>query len=60
MFLSLFTGGSYTDINAYLPAKIILMVIGVFVAVAIFAAVAINNRLGRDGRLWQAGGFFKP
>ncbi len=40
---SLFTGGSYTDINAYLPAKIILMVIGVFVAVAIFAAVAIKD-----------------
>lgn len=40
---SLFTGGSYTDINADLPAKIILMVIGVFVAVAIFAAVAIKD-----------------
>lgn len=40
---SLFTGGSYTDINAYLPAKIILMVIGVFVAVAIFAAVVIKD-----------------
>ncbi|KKO80881.1 hypothetical protein WU87_02895 [Corynebacterium minutissimum] len=40
---SLFTGGSYTDINAYLPAKIILMIIGVFVAVAIFSAVVIKD-----------------
>lgn len=40
---SLFTGGSYTDINAYLPAKIILMVVGVVVAVAIFAAVVIKD-----------------
>ena len=40
---SLFTGGSYTDINAYLPAKIILMIIGIFVAVAIFSAVVIKD-----------------
>ena len=40
---SLFTGGSYTDINAYLPAKIILMIIGVFVAVAIFSALVIKD-----------------
>ncbi|MDO5032071.1 UPF0182 family protein [Corynebacterium sp.] len=40
---SLFTGGSYTDINAYLPAKIILMVIGVVVAIAIFSAVVIKD-----------------
>ena len=40
---SLFTGGSYTDINAYLPAKVILMIIGVFVAVAIFSAVVIKD-----------------
>ncbi|WP_408927493.1 UPF0182 family protein [Corynebacterium marquesiae] len=39
----LFTGGSYTDIHAYLPAKIILMIIGVFVAVALFMAVAIKD-----------------
>ncbi|MGV3161323.1 UPF0182 family protein [Corynebacterium sp. 32222D000AT] len=39
----LFTGASYTDINAYLPAKIILMVIGVFVAIAFFAAVVIKD-----------------
>ena len=38
----LFTGGSYTDIHAYLPAKIILMIIGVFVAVALFMAVVIR------------------
>lgn len=40
---NLFTGASYTDINAYLPAKIILMVIGVFVACAFFAAVVIKD-----------------
>ena len=40
---NLFTGGSYTDINAYLPAKIILMIIGVFVAVAIFSALVIKD-----------------
>lgn len=39
----LFTGGSYTDIHAYLPAKIILMIIGVFVAVALFMAVVIKD-----------------
>lgn len=39
----LFTGASYTDINAYLPAKIILMVIGVFVAVAFFAAIVVKD-----------------
>ncbi len=39
----LFTGGSYTDIHAYLPAKIILMIIGIFVAVALFMAVVIKD-----------------
>ncbi|MBS5998025.1 UPF0182 family protein [Corynebacterium sp.] len=39
----LFTGGSYTDIHAYLPAKIILMIIGVFVAVALFMAIVIKD-----------------
>ena len=40
---SIFTGASYTDINAYLPAKIILMVIGVFVAIAFFMAIVIKD-----------------
>ena len=39
----LFTGGSYTDIHADLPAKIILMIIGIFVAVALFMAVVIKD-----------------
>ena len=39
----LFTGGSYTDIHAYLPAKIILMIIGVFVSVALFMAIVIKD-----------------
>jgi len=39
----LFTGGSYTDIHAYLPAKIILMIIGVFVAIALFMAIVIKD-----------------
>ncbi|MDY3128127.1 MAG: UPF0182 family protein [Corynebacterium sp.] len=39
----MFTGASYTDLNAYLPAKIILMVIGVFVAVAFFAAIVLKD-----------------
>lgn len=39
----LFTGGSYTNIHAYLPAKIILMIIGIFVAVALFMAVVIKD-----------------
>ncbi|MDY5839504.1 MAG: UPF0182 family protein [Corynebacterium camporealensis] len=39
----LFTGGSYTDINAYLPAKIILMTIGIVVAIAFFMAIVIKD-----------------
>ena len=39
----LFTGASYTDINAQLPAKIILMVIGVFVVIAFFMAIVIKD-----------------
>ena len=39
----LFTGAAYTDINAYLPAKIILMIIGIFVAVAFFMAIVIKD-----------------
>lgn len=38
-----FTGASYTDVNAVLPAKIILMVIAVVVAIAFFAAVVIKD-----------------
>ncbi len=38
-----FTGASYTDLNAYLPAKIILMVIGIVVAVAFFMAIVIKD-----------------
>lgn len=38
-----FTGGSYTDINAQLPAQIILMIIGVLVAIAFFSAIVIKD-----------------
>lgn len=38
-----FTGGSYTDINALLPAKIVLLVISVLVAAAFFAAIFLKN-----------------
>lgn len=38
-----FTGGSYTDINAQLPAKIILMIIAAFVAVAFFSAIVFKD-----------------
>lgn len=38
-----FTGGSFTDINAMLPAKIILMIIALFVAVAFFSAVVLKD-----------------
>ena len=40
---NLFTGASYTDIHAYLPAKIILMAIGAVVAIAFFAAVVLKD-----------------
>lgn len=39
----IFTGGSYTDINAVLPAKIILMVIAAVVAVSFFATVVLKD-----------------
>ncbi|WP_027004532.1 UPF0182 family protein [Corynebacterium halotolerans] len=39
----IFTGASYTDINAVLPAKIILMVIAALVAVAFFSAVVLKD-----------------
>lgn len=40
---STFTGAGYTDINAQLPAKIILMVIALFVAVAFFSAIFLKD-----------------
>lgn len=39
----IFTGGSYTDIHAHLPAKIILMIIAVVVAAAFFLAIVYND-----------------
>ncbi len=39
----LFNGASYTDLNAVLPAKIILMSIAVICAVAFFAGAALRN-----------------
>ncbi|EEW50477.1 hypothetical protein HMPREF0290_0925 [Corynebacterium efficiens YS-314] len=38
-----FTGAGYTDINAHLPAKIILMVISIIVAVAFFSAIFLRD-----------------
>lgn len=38
-----FTGGSYTDIIALLPAKITLLVIAIVVAAAFFAAIFLRN-----------------
>ena len=38
-----FTGASYTDINAQLPARIILMVIAILVAAAFFASVVFKD-----------------
>ncbi len=38
-----FTGGSYTDINAVLPAKLILLSIAVICAVAFFAGVVLKD-----------------
>ena len=39
----LFTGASYTDLNAVLPAKIILMCIAVICAVAFFVGAILRN-----------------
>lgn len=39
----LFTGASYTDLNAVLPAKIILTCIAVICAVAFFAGAVLRN-----------------
>lgn len=38
-----FTGGSYTDINALLPAKIVLLFIAIVVAAAFFASIFLRN-----------------
>lgn len=38
-----FTGGSYTDLHAYLPAKIALMIIAVVVALAFFSTVVLHD-----------------
>jgi len=40
-----FTGAGYTDINAVLPAKLILMVIAVMLAVSVFATIVLRNLL---------------
>lgn len=63
-----FTGGSYTDINALLPAKIALMVIAVLVAIAFLAAIWLKDlrvptiatvamllSIGVIGMAWPAG-----
>ncbi|QGK68946.1 membrane protein [Allosaccharopolyspora coralli] len=39
----LFTGATYTDLNALMPAKLILLFIAVFCAIAFFAAVFLRN-----------------
>ncbi|MFJ1457568.1 UPF0182 family protein [Nocardia sp. N2S4-5] len=38
-----FTGGSYTDINAVLPAKLILMSIAVICAIAFFTGIVLKD-----------------
>ena len=38
-----FTGASYTDINAVLPAKIVLLVISIFVAAMFFITIVIRD-----------------
>ncbi|MGH3519885.1 MAG: UPF0182 family protein [Haloechinothrix sp.] len=40
---SLFYGATYTDLNAVLPAKLILMSIAVFCAIAFFAGAVLRN-----------------
>ncbi|WP_114453645.1 UPF0182 family protein [Halopolyspora algeriensis] len=39
----LFTGATYTDLHAVMPAKLILMCIAIFCAAAFFAAVFLRN-----------------
>ncbi|MBF6174729.1 UPF0182 family protein [Nocardia blacklockiae] len=38
-----FTGGSYTDINAVLPAKLILMSIAIICAIAFFTGIVLKD-----------------
>ncbi|RRQ14619.1 UPF0182 family protein [Corynebacterium bovis] len=38
-----FTGGSYTDINAVLPARILLLIVSVFVAAMFFASIVLRD-----------------
>ena len=38
-----FTGAGFTDINAVLPAKLILLAIAVICAVAFFAAIFLRD-----------------
>jgi uncharacterized protein len=38
-----FTGAGYTDINAVLPAKLILLAIAVICAIAVFSALALRD-----------------
>jgi len=38
-----FTGAGYTDINAVLPAKLILMAIAVICAIAVFSAIVLRD-----------------
>src|SRR6202022_4056661 len=38
-----FTGAGYTDINAVLPAKLILLAIAVICAVAVFSAIVLRD-----------------
>lgn len=38
-----FTGATYTDLNALLPAKLILLCIAVFCAIAFFAGAVLRN-----------------
>ncbi|WP_433871526.1 UPF0182 family protein [Saccharopolyspora sp. CA-218241] len=40
---NLFTGASYTDLNAVMPAKLILVFIAVFCAIAFFAVIFFRN-----------------
>ena len=38
-----FTGGSYTDINAVLPAKILLLIVSIFVAIMFFGTLVLRD-----------------
>ena len=40
---STFTGGSYTDINAVLPAKILLLIVAIFVAIMFFGTLVLRD-----------------